>query len=75
MKRNLLISFRGNVSQAEIAEKYNVTQQTWCNWERGSSIPNAVMMKKLEIDSGISMEELFSDVFNKNKLLKNNQPA
>lgn len=71
MKRDLLISFRGNISQAEIAGKYNVTQQTWCNWERGSSTPNTVIMKRLEIDSGIPMEKLFADVFNKTNLLDN----
>ena len=75
MKRELLISFRGNISQAEIAEKYNVTQQTWCNWERGFSTPNAMIMKKLEIDSGIPMENLFADVFNKTNLLDNQKSA
>lgn len=70
MKRNLLISYRGANNQIKMAKKYNVTQQTWCNWENCISTPDAVTMKRLELDSGIPMEQLFSDIFNKNKLFQ-----
>lgn len=64
MRRNKLVEFRGNRSQAMMAEIYGVTQQAWSRWEVGDLKPNVIMMKKLEQDSGIPMEELFADVFN-----------
>jgi len=69
-KRQKLIVFRGNRSQLAMASQYGVTQQTWSNWEQGKTIPDPYTMKQLEIDSGFSMEKLFFDIFNKNKLLK-----
>ena len=53
-----------------MAKMYGVTQQTWSNWENGEGKPNIVTMKRLEMDSGIPMEVLFSDIFNKKILLK-----
>ena len=73
--REKLIKFRGNRSQAEMAERYGVKQQSWSQWERGESSPKPVIMKQIEMDSGIPMEELFFDVFNKYKLLNDQQCA
>lgn len=70
MKREKLIAFRGNRTQAEMAAMYGVTQQAWGQWEKGSKTPVVVTMKRLEVDSGVPMEELFFDVFNNQKLLK-----
>lgn len=64
MKREHLIKFRGNKNQTEMANKYGISQQLWSYWENGISTPTPYIMKKLEIDSGIPMEEIFSDVFN-----------
>ena len=68
--RDKLIAFRGKRSQQEMAEVYGVTQQAWSGWETGALTPGVVIMKRLENDSGIPMEEIFFDFFNKNKLLK-----
>lgn len=68
--RKLLIKFRGSRTQAELAEQYGVSQQAWSKWERGIDTPKPHIMKKLEMDSKIAMEELFFDVFNNYKLLK-----
>ena len=65
MKRKPLINFRGKRSQAEMARLYDVTQQTWSYWENGVSAPSIAMMQKLEKDSGVPMQVLFYDVFNK----------
>ena len=70
MKREKLIAFRGNRSQSDMAAVYGVSQQAWSMWEMGALKPNVVTMKRLEIDSGIPMEELFFDVFNKKNLLE-----
>ena len=69
MKREELIKYRGDRTQEEMGRLYGVKQQTWCTWENGIAKPNLATMKRIEIDSGISMEILFFDAFNNNKLL------
>lgn len=61
--RNKLVAYRGKYSQAEMANKYNVSQQAWSKWETGTATPSPAIMLLLEKDSGIKMEELFFDVF------------
>lgn len=65
VSRERLIKFRGERSQDLMAKTYGVTQQSWSLWEKGLSKPNIIIMKRLEQDSGIPMESLFPDVFNK----------
>ena len=67
MKRKKIIEFRGKRTQSEMAKAYGVTQQAWSMWENGENLPTVTIMKRLEIDSGIPMEELFFDVFNNSK--------
>ena len=59
-----MIRFRCEKSQAEIAKEFGVAQQTWSQWEKGTSTPSVVLMKKLEDAIGVPMEEIFFDVFN-----------
>lgn len=70
MKRQSLIDYRGNRSQKEMGERYGVTQQAWSQWENGDKKPDVTIMKQIEKDSGIPMEVIFFDVFNKKDLLK-----
>lgn len=65
MMRTKLIAFRGKRSQKEMAKRYNVSQQAWNAWEQGLYAPKPNIMKKIEFDSGIPMEVIFFDVFNK----------
>lgn len=67
--RQHLIKFRADRTQTEVAKKYGVTQQAWSKWEKGIDAPKPHIMKQLEIDTQIPMEELFFDVFNNYKLL------
>lgn len=62
--RYKLIAFRGERSQVEMADIYGVSQQAWSKWERGIDTPKPYLMKQIEIDSSIPMEELFFDAFN-----------
>lgn len=66
MKRLELINYRGDRTQAEMADKYGVTQQAWSMWERGEITPSLPTMKRLENDIGIPMEVIFFDAFNNN---------
>lgn len=63
MKRWKLINYRGEKSQLEMAKKYGVTQQTWSKWETGERTPGRFLMKRLERDLHIPMENIFYDFF------------
>lgn len=54
MKREKLIEFRGDRSQAEMGRVYGVTQQAWSYWENGFTAPSLATAKQIEIDSGVS---------------------
>lgn len=57
--RKKLIEYRGGRTQREMAEKYNVSQQTWSAWESGGRLPKFKIMLALERDSGIPIKSLF----------------
>ena len=59
MKRKVLIQYRCEKTQAEMAKEFGVAQQTWASWENGTSQPPARMMKKLEEAIGVPMEDIF----------------
>ena len=63
MKRQLLIAYRGDRTQEEMARQYGVTQQIWSRWENGTQKPKTITMKRLEDAIGRPMEEIFFDVF------------
>ena len=65
LKRQKLIDFRGEKTQAEMANNYGVSQQLWSAWEIGTSTPQPHIMKRLENDVGVPMEDIFFDVFNR----------
>lgn len=64
VKRQLLREYRGSRNQADMAEIYGTTQQSWSQWEKGISTPKLAIMKKISDDSKIPMDVLFADSFN-----------
>ena len=70
MKREALIAYRGDRTQAEMASIYKVSQQLWSCWETGISAPSLPIIRQLERDSGVPMEKLFFDLFDKETRLK-----
>lgn len=46
------------LSQAEIAEKLNVTRQKVSRWEHGTSVPNIETMKQLAEIYGVNVTEM-----------------
>lgn len=62
-KREMLVKYRDWRTQNEMGERYGVSQQLWNCWEQGKSAPGISIIKRLERDSGISMEKLFPDLF------------
>lgn len=75
MKRQKLIEYRGSRTQTEMAKLYGVSQQTWSGWENDGINPPPHIMKAMEDDSGIPMEELFFDSFYKEIRLPIRQEA
>ena len=63
MNINLLGILRGKNSQADMAEKYGVSQQTWSSWEKGRTIPDNEIMLSMENDFNIPMEVIFFGSF------------
>ena len=65
MKRQLIIAYRGERTQEEMAKLYGVTQQTWSGWENGTYVPQLPLMKRLSDDIGRPMQDIFFDAFNR----------
>ena len=49
-----------NLTQKDLANKYNVTYQAVSKWERGLNIPDISLLKQMSEDFNISIEELLS---------------
>ena len=52
------------MTQAEVAEKLEISPATWSKWENGKSFPNVVEIKKIE--------KLFNIGYSDIKFLSNN---
>ena len=61
---NLLSLLRGQKSQHEMAKKFGVSQQGWCSWEKGRTVPNAKVLLEMERIFKIPMEVIFYKNFN-----------
>ena len=66
---------KNNLTQAELAEKYNVTYQAVSKWENGKNMPDISLIKQMSKDFNISLEEFYDGEYknikkNKNWLLK-----
>ena len=59
MKREKLIRYRGKRSQAEIAKKAGVSQQTWNTWESGQAAPRIATIPTVAKRLGITPTYFF----------------
>ena len=73
IKRDNLISARGNHTQEEIAQLCGVKQQTYSHWETGRATPSIQKMIVLERLLKVPKEQLFEDVINSSSEYKANQ--
>ena len=67
MKKNLLKDLRDKNTQAEMAEKFGVSQQGWQSWEIGRTVPDNATMLQMENYFNVPMEVIFFDSFNYKK--------
>ena len=61
---NIIIAKRKelNLTQKGLAEKLHVTNKTISRWERGTSLPDIVMIKKLSIVLNFNLNEVFDGI-------------
>lgn len=50
---------KNNLTQKELADKYNVTYQAVSKWENGKNMPDLSLLKEMSKDFNVSLEELF----------------
>ena len=57
---------KNNLTQNDLANKYNVTYQAVSKWENGKNMPDMALIKQISNDFNISLEEML-DVPKKNQ--------
>ena len=50
---------KNNLTQKQLADKYNVTYQAVSKWENGKNMPDTSLIKLISKDFNISLEEMF----------------
>ena len=59
---------KNNLTQAQFAEKYNVTYQAVSKWENGKNVPDVSLLKQMSKDYNISIDDILEgEVKNSNK--------
>lgn len=61
---------RNNLTQKQLADKYNVTYQAVSKWENGLNMPDTALMKQMSKDFGISIDELLAGEYKEIKKKK-----
>lgn len=61
---------RNNLTQKQLADKYNVTYQAVSKWENGLNMPDTSLMKQISKDFGISIDELLEGEYKETKKKK-----
>ena len=64
---------KNNLTQKDLADKYNVTYQAVSKWENGKNMPDVSLIKEISKDFNVSMDDLLEGKYNtkkNNNLLK-----
>lgn len=74
------LRLKANLTQVQIAQELDITQQSYQKWESGKSKPTLNTLEMFSDFFGVSIEELLSDgtvriesILNANKISYNNQ--
>lgn len=57
-----------NLTQKQLADKYNVTYQAVSKWENGLNMPDMSLIKQISKDFNISIDELLDGKYNKKNI-------
>ncbi len=55
-----------NLTQKDLAEKYNVTYQAVSKWENGKNMPDISLIKQISNDFNISIDDMMDGKYKKN---------
>ena len=55
-----------NLTQKDLADKYNVTYQAVSKWENKKAIPDIVILKSMSEDFNISIDNILNGEYEKN---------
>ena len=58
---------KNNLTQKQLADKYNVTYQAVSKWERGINIPDTILLKQMSKDFNISLDDIFAGEYKPQK--------
>ena len=50
---------KNNLTQKQLADKYNVTYQAVSKWENGKNMPDMALIKQISEDFNVSLEDMF----------------
>lgn len=56
---------KNNLTQKELADKYNVTYQAVSKWENGKNMPDKTLIKQMSKDFNVSLDDIFEGVYSK----------
>lgn len=60
---------KNNLTQKDLADKYNVTYQAVSKWENGINMPDTILLKQIAKDFNVSLDEILNGTTDK----KNNK--
>lgn len=58
---------KSNLTQKDLADKYNVTYQAVSKWENGKNMPDISLIKQISKDFNVSMDDLLEGKYNTRK--------
>lgn len=58
---------KNNLTQKQLADKYNVTYQAVSKWENGKNIPDMYLLKQMSKDFNIKIDDILSGNINNKK--------
>ena len=58
---------KNNLTQKQLADKYNVTYQAVSKWERGINLPDVTLLRQMSKDFNISIEDILDGSTSKQK--------
>ena len=62
-----------NLTQKDLADRYNVTYQAVSKWENGINMPDTMLIRKIAKDFSISIDDMLDGNYSKNNKKSNNK--
>ena len=63
---------KNNLTQKDLADKYNVTYQAVSKWENGKNLPDTALIKQMSKDFNISLDDIFEGEYSKKNTKRRN---